>query len=385
MVVARTLDEWMQWQRQFDEAQELLQRSLADLALTSEAKQKLLVEALDRWQEDNPHSDRDNAHRAWMRRSLSGFILRASKARHEAASTSLTPEGLAAWKVAEADKMESALKGFQPGEAWVARLRGAPVARGPWGTEPLEPALEPTALSPLERIVEAHTQARGGVAALNAVSSFQVVRDFNGAFTYQWDMVAPDRFRYIDQFHALMGGYLIVVGRKGSQAWMHSTNKAFPAKNGKLLTERESKVWDLEIHSDLPSWHWEGPLVRYEQTTGTLNLEGQEVLDGVACYKILGLPRRESAMKSRFWVDSRTHQLVKESQFQGEGERAFLTWKYSDFRPVGGLVLPHQIEYVVEGSLFGGTTTPLVYKVTYRVNPALPESFFEMATGAKSL
>lgn len=93
----------------------------------------------------------------------------------------------------------------------------------------------------------------------------------------------------------------------------------------------------------------DGPLLDWAAKGSRVALVGKEPVDGRDAFVLEVTPRRGPAR--RVWVDAETYLDVKvDGTRRLDGQPRTVWTTFRDFRPVDGLLVPHQLETAVEGA-----------------------------------
>ncbi len=116
----------------------------------------------------------------------------------------------------------------------------------------------------------------------------------------------------------------------------------------------------------------DGPLLGAVEKGSRVELEGTEQVEGRDALKLKVTSK--AGQVRRVWVDAQTYLDVKveDGTRRLDGKQRMVWTVYRDFRPAGGLLVPRQLETVVEGA--PGSERILVDDVT--VNPRLADARF---------
>jgi outer membrane lipoprotein-sorting protein len=215
-----------------------------------------------------------------------------------------------------------------------AALIAAPLA---WGAE------EPVAARlPVEQIVAKNAAARGGLTAWRAVKAMTVVGQLDAGgktdarLPFTMSMQRPHKSRLEIRFQ----DQTAVQVYDGKQGW-----KVRPFLNRNEVepyTPAEARLaseWD----------ELDGPLLDHARKGTRVELAGVEDVNGKSAYK-LRLTTKSGAQR-HVWVDSASFLDVK---IDGEprkldGRPRKVAVYMRDYKSVGGLMVAHELETVVEG------------------------------------
>lgn len=117
---------------------------------------------------------------------------------------------------------------------------------------------------------------------------------------------------------------------------------------------------------------FDGPLYDYAVKGHTVELLGQEDVDGTPAYKIRVRPRNSD--EQLIYLDAETYlTLRKVMRGTQQGQEIEAVQDFSDYRSVGGIMVPH----VMEMSLNGQSISKITY-TSVDLNPTFEEGFFSM-------
>ena len=127
-----------------------------------------------------------------------------------------------------------------------------------------------------------------------------------------------------------------------------------------------------ELHQAQQQTELDGPLIDYAAKGNKVSLLGKEPVEGRDAYK-LQIKLRTGDVR-HLWVDAETYLDVKidgSRKFDGKPRPVFTYFR--DYRKVGGVMIPHLLETVVDG--VPGSEKIIVEKVA--LNPPLDDARFE--------
>jgi outer membrane lipoprotein-sorting protein len=189
--------------------------------------------------------------------------------------------------------------------------------------------------SPVDEIVEAHIAARGGLEAIEAVDS---VRATGTA------VASGGRIARVVQEIKRPGLYRLEFSSQGTKAvFAHDGDDGWYVAPGQGVFEPRPVVPEHDSEVGIDERDIEGPLVNWREKGHTVELVGRETLSGGEADK-LKITLADGAIRYDF-IDTATHLLVRSDSTEWIGGRELsLEESYSDFREVGGLVVPFHIE-----------------------------------------
>jgi hypothetical protein len=258
--------------------------------------------------------------------------------------------------------------GYAP-EAAAAKVERDPAAPA---TTPAPKAAQPVATPAPElpkltaaQIAERNAQARGGVKAWRAIQSIQIsgLLDAGGSnnarLPYTLQMKRPHYQRVAIEFQ----GQTALQVYDGSNGW-----KLRPFLNRNDVEPFSDEEQQRLAHQD----DLEGPLIDYAAKGSTLELEGAEMIEGKANYR-LKLSMKDGYVR-HIWVDGAT---FLESKIEGnprrlDGQMRRVENYLRDYRKVDNVLIPFVSESKVETAQQPRKMT--VDKVV--LNPPLEDSLF---------
>jgi len=217
--------------------------------------------------------------------------------------------------------------------------------------------------SPVDEIVDANIAARGGLEAIEAVSSLRAT----GTATASGGRVAhvvqeikrPDLYRL--EFSSQ--GTTAVFAHDGEVGW-----KVAP---GQGVFEPQVIEPEVDSEAGVDERDIEGPLVNWRAKGHTVELVGREMLpDGEA--DKLKITLSDGGIRYEY-VDAATHQIVRTDKADViNGRELWLEESFSDFREVDGLVFPFHIETHV----LDRPETITITVDSVEINPEIDDSQF---------
>jgi outer membrane lipoprotein-sorting protein len=186
-------------------------------------------------------------------------------------------------------------------------------------------------------IARRHAARAGGrLAALSAVRAEG--RTFINGEVVPFLMVAqrPNRLR-VESFTPVRRAVQVYDGATAPWA-SHSETKGGQSRD---MAEPEAK--EFMVNAD-----FDGPLVNFAAKGYSVDYAGEEPIEGRPAYKLLVMNRSDDIFF--LWVDIETAEIVKRLVYRvSNGQRVAMETTFKDFRPVGGVLQPHQIETTANG------------------------------------
>jgi len=219
----------------------------------------------------------------------------------------------------------------------------------------------------LEELLARHYAAIGGLERWKAVGSLRLTGTMTAG-----PIRAP--FVLVTKRPAKSRLDFMVRGRAGVQAFDGETAWIVMPVEGDGAPQRmpEEQAREMREQSD-----FDGPLVDNRAKGHSIELLGQDTIDGTPVHVLrvrLGSGEvRTYSIDAEHWLPIR----VNGTRNVRGSEVAFLT-TFGDYREVEGLVIPHSISSVLQGTPAAQTLT--VERV--EVNVELPDSLFTMPSGS---
>jgi hypothetical protein len=227
----------------------------------------------------------------------------------------------------------------------------------------------------LQRLVERHTQARGGARAIEAIRSIQFDLDIEeptfkvrGYYIatrdgrMRIDVFADGKRVYTEAFDGRRGWEL---GQDAQHAKPSSAQGTAALKHG---IEFPAKLFGLHVHE----WRARG---------ATLELAGHETVEAVS-YPDLKLTLADG-YQVRFLIDPVTSLIAYDRQRKAEHvdidpTERWIQTSHEDYRSVAGVLFPFR---QVERDLATGRELSRVNLIAVHVNPKIDPKMFDMPAG----
>ena len=236
-----------------------------------------------------------------------------------------------------------------PGGLMLATLCSLPVAPAPAQT--------------VDEVVAKYYEAAGGLDKFKAVNGMRVM----GRVTLGQGMEAP--FTRITKRPKMVRVDFTLQGMTATQAYDGQTAWMFIPFMGQTAAEvmPADLAKSMEEEAD-----FDGPLVDYQPRGIQVELVGQEQVEGTNTFKL------KVTMKSGdvtfYYLDAEYYlPLRTEAKRTIQGRELSLVTTLGDYKPEGGLLLPHSIQ--VSGQGPGGQSF-VIEKV--EINPSLKDEDFKM-------
>jgi len=222
----------------------------------------------------------------------------------------------------------------------------------------------------LATLIAKNLDAKGGEAALRAVKSVRINGTMSmggGQMTapFVWEWKAPNKLRMEFTLQGMTG----VQAFDGDSGWMIMpfAGKTDPEKMPEELAS------ELKDQAD-----FYGPFVDTEEKGYTLELVGEEEVEGTPAYKVKVTNDRGDVT----WVyldQDYGLEIESVSKRKIQGQEIEATTSIGDYKPVGDLVVAHSFDVTAKGAPTGGQT--LTFD-SVELNPDLPDARFEMPAAA---
>ena len=219
----------------------------------------------------------------------------------------------------------------------------------------------------LDEIVAKHLEARGGADKLGAIESarFSGTMSFGGGemeapFVMTWKRPNKLRFEFI------------VQGMTGIQAWDGDSGWALMPFQGETVAQPvpADDAKDLEEQADFI----EGPFIGSEEKGYTIELVGEQEIEGTPAYKIKVTNKHGDV--SHVYLDSEYFLEIKsEGKRKMQGQEIEFESTMGDYKEVDGLVFAHSVEQRAKGA----PIAQLVMTIeTIELGVEIADSEFEM-------
>jgi len=213
-----------------------------------------------------------------------------------------------------------------------------------------------------DNLARIHLEAIGGKMRLNLLNSLQVSGHviIDGRIL-NFNLLAqrPNRIR----METRASEHVVVQATDGVNPPWQMDPDANPLKP-RLITGDEAREFAADAEFD-------DPLVDYAAKGYTLDFAGMDRLDGRTMFKLLVTRRMQ--VSYYLLLDAETYfiaakQAVRRLEF---GREVQIETRYEDYRPVGGIIMPHRISVTADGKPLHET---FLNKVRPNV-PVPPDSF----------
>jgi len=223
-------------------------------------------------------------------------------------------------------------------------------------------------LPSVDELIARNVQARGGLAKIRAVSSMRLT----GRMTIGPGLEAPATLEM--KRPSKMRLDLTFQGRTATQAFDGQAGWQLMPFQGNT-TPRPLKGEDLKDAQDQADM--DGPLVDYKAKGNTIELLGQQPVDGKDAYK-LRITLKNGNVQSLYFDAVTFLEIKGESTRTVQGTQLETEQRISDYRSVDGLLIPHSFENGARGR-------PERQKITIEkveLNVALDDARFTMPEAA---
>lgn len=219
----------------------------------------------------------------------------------------------------------------------------------------------------LQTILSANLEARGGAAAWKAVRSLRLTGTIDvgdgqrSPLTVEFKRPQKVRVEFL------------VQGERGVQAFDGTTAWAIlPFAGGTPIRLPPEQAKDVMEQAD-----FEGPLVDSARKGVTIELVGQETIDGSPAHHLR--VTRKSGEVSDLWLDATSFLEVRQSTERTiQGAKLSITVELGDYRKAGGLSFAHRIEQTVSIA----PALQVLQFETVEVDPEIPDEHFAFPAAA---
>jgi len=218
----------------------------------------------------------------------------------------------------------------------------------------------------VDEIVAKNVQARGGMDKLKAIHSLEFAVKMNQQgleFPGKMDMKRPDKIR----MDMTIQGKTLVQAYDGKTAWM-----IMPFMGS---TDPQPMSAD-EAKEVIEQADFDGPMVDYKSKGNTVELIGQDDVEGSPAYKLKVTLKNGDI--SYIYIDTDTGLEVKETaKRKQQGSEVEVDSFLSNYQPVDGVLFPYSVENKVQGKTMGHFTIDSV-----KTNVPIDDAVFAMPAPA---
>jgi len=227
------------------------------------------------------------------------------------------------------------------------------------GLFPVAPARAQT----VDEVVAKYHQAAGGLEKFKAINAMRI----SGRLTLGQGMEAP--FTRITKRPKMVRVDFTFQGMTATQAYDGETAWMFVPFAGQTAPEvmPSDLAKSMEEEAD-----FDGPLVDYQSRGIQVELVGQEQVEGTNTFKLK--VTMKSGDVTYYYLDAEHYLPIRtEAKRTIQGRELSIVTTLGDYKPEGGLLLPHSVQ--VSGQGPGGQSF-VIEKV--EINPALKDEDFKM-------
>ncbi len=196
-----------------------------------------------------------------------------------------------------------------------------------------------TAGETAETLIAKNIQARGGLEKIKSIQSMRMTGTMklgDDGLPTILELKRPNKSRW----EFTLEGATAIQAYDGKTAW---TIMPFEGSSEpRIMSDQEAR--DVEMQADI-----DGPFVDSAAKGITIQLMGKETIDGVPMWKLL--VTRKGSGEREIYLDAKTYlQALAVSRRTGGGEgMTEIRSRISDYRNVGGVMLPHSFVASAEG------------------------------------
>jgi outer membrane lipoprotein-sorting protein len=218
---------------------------------------------------------------------------------------------------------------------WLA----AALASGQTSAKPSPGKTAETGGETAETLIAKNIQARGGLEKIKSIQSIRMTGTMklgDDDLPTLLELKRPNKSRW----EFTLEGATAVQAYDGRIAW---TIMPFEGSSEpRIMSDQEAR--DVEMQADI-----DGPFVDSAAKGITIKLVGKETIEGVEMWKLL--VSREGSGEREIYLDARTYlQALAVSRKSGGPEGPIeIRSRVSDYRNVGGVMLPHSFVASAEG------------------------------------
>ena len=224
-----------------------------------------------------------------------------------------------------------------------------------------------------DALIDEMVEALGGVDTIMAIETMKVtgtveMPSVNQEMDISIEKKRPNMTR--SEVYVPSMGATITSAYDGETAWMVN-----PMSGGSATAVTGPQADQIKQNAEFDT-----PLIGYKEKGMTVEYLGEETMDGTAAKKVKLL--RPDSSATVFFIDNKTKlatRMETEGQNPMTNQPATVATTLSDYRDVGGYMMPHKLTVSVDGSEFQVITFDNV-----TVNQPIPDTRFQMPTGETS-
>jgi hypothetical protein len=223
-----------------------------------------------------------------------------------------------------------------------------------------------------DEIIQKHIEKTGGIKAWEAIKSIKIISEIaqagqlttnekietkEGCF-YQASKTKESGFEFVE----------VDIAFDGRTAW--GTNY----QTG--MTEKKTKQDIENLKCDLKKFP--SAYINYKAKGFTIELLGEESIDGVDCYKLKIITGKKHIEKEKvddvlisFISKKKYFEIALDKNFYDNGMSVPIRLKYSNFKKISGIILPYSIIYNVMGISVSEKVSQ------YEINSKIDKSIFK--------
>jgi outer membrane lipoprotein-sorting protein len=218
----------------------------------------------------------------------------------------------------------------------------------------------------LEQVLEAHYDAIGGLEALKAIDSIRFTATMTGGMgeaPVVWTQKRPNNIRQEFTMQGMTG----IQAYDGETAWgvMPFMGKSDP-----------EEMAEDQAQSIIEQAEFDGPLVDWEEKGHKLELIGLEEIEGTEAYHVQ-VTKSDGEVRHHY-LESEYFIIIKQTgKATRQGQEFEFETTLSDYKEVGGLMMPHSIQSGVKGGQQANITIDSI-----ELDVEIPDDYFSMPATA---
>lgn len=218
----------------------------------------------------------------------------------------------------------------------------------------------------VQDILNNYYEASGGLDNLKSVQSMTVTGKLTGGQGFEAPFTRYAKRPNLLRMEFTVQGMTGVQGYDGETAWMHMPFMGQTAPE--VMAPDMATAFEEEADID-------GPLVDYAEKGHQIEYVGEDEAEGAEVYKLK--LTRENGDVTYFYMDAEYFLvIVTEAKRTIQGNEMEFTTVISDYKDVGGLMIPHSFEVRGQGPM---GQTILIEQV--ELNTEIDDELFKMPAG----
>jgi outer membrane lipoprotein-sorting protein len=215
----------------------------------------------------------------------------------------------------------------------------------------------------IEEIAAKNAEAKGGASRLKAIKAMRMTGNVSRGGVDVPMMLTTERPNKLRQ-ESSRDGQKMVTAFDGAKAWTINP-----------MTGEAAEVTGPPLDAMRNSSDFDGPLLDYAQKGITLELEGQETVDGAKAHKIK-ITRKDGQVQHLFLNADTGLEVKALNEVTAGGQTMTIESLFQDYKRVDGLMIPHRLIQKISGGPEPAQVTITIDKI--EILPDVDDALFTM-------